>query len=360
MLQTKPNILLLFTNHRIAEKLYDVVPELSKSFTVDLFSVGLFSQNTPWVGNKDERVLFKTKYKNYFRNIIEGPGVKFHGDNIREDLSSFLKVDDYSLVLYDDNRLMQEFNIPSLYSNFKKYNIPVVANPHGNEEYRRYDAVNKSFDHLFTFGYKEKFILENNFNHSDLLEGGIPNNDKLSSLKKNQKHILIITNFLGNRSSIFPVNFDRRFVEMSGVEELSRKYHIPVVVKQKARLDDPDFEKNVSYIKSLLNCQVVTDTDTSTDQLIADSKFVISSLSTLAFKPIQLNIPTVLIKGTGQVGNFYDYPHLVDLDKSQIFRIFKEEVNYSKFISHTIAGGDSFDSSRNYVAQLRKLYENNI
>lgn len=355
MSQSKPYILLLFTNHRVAEKLYHVIPELSKHFRIDLFSVGLFSINTPWVGTTDERVLFKKIYSKFIDKQIEGPGIRFHGDRINNPLAPYLDINKYSLVIYDDNRLMQEFNIPSLYSVFNTNNIPVVANSHGNEEYRRYDAEGKSFDYLFTLGYKEKFILEKNFSHLNLLEGGIPTNDRLKGLRKRPQHILVITNYLGNRDSIFPVNFDKHFVKQAGLEELSAFHKLPIVVKQKARLDDPDFIKNEEYIKSLLKCRVITNSDISTDQLIADSKFVVSAQSTLAFKPIQLNIPTAVIKGTGQNGNFYNYPDLVDLDKIEIFATFGKKTNYKKFVETTIAGGANFTSCKQYVSEILKL-----
>ena len=54
----KNKILLLFTNHSTAEKLWPIIPELAKTYTLDLFLVGLFSPKTPWVGDIDERKEF--------------------------------------------------------------------------------------------------------------------------------------------------------------------------------------------------------------------------------------------------------------------------------------------------------------
>ena len=48
-------ILLLFTNHRVAEKLWPIIPLLSKEYTLDLFLIGLYSFETPWIGDLDER-----------------------------------------------------------------------------------------------------------------------------------------------------------------------------------------------------------------------------------------------------------------------------------------------------------------
>jgi hypothetical protein len=359
---SNPKILLLFTNHRVAEKLWPVVPELAKNYVLDLFLVGLHSFNTPWIGDLDERQSFINLYSKYFNKVINGPGIKFHGDVIREDLSKYIDVDSYSLVIFDDNRIMSEFQIPALYQIFKSRNIPVVGNSHGNEEYgKSHLGIDISFDFLFTFGYKEKFIIENNFNinSNKLFEGGIPQNDLLEKrlhTKKN-KHILVISNFLGNRSSIFPINFDLQFVKHCGIEELSKEYNIPIIVKQKTRLDDPDFVSNISYIKSILNCDVITNTS-NIDNIIADSAFVISSLSTLAFKPIQLGIPTVVIKNSGQVGNFYDFPGLVGLDRKEISESIKRQFNLGRdthFISSTIKGGEEFKSTLAYVDCIKNL-----
>ena len=356
----KNKILLLFTNHRTAEKLWPIIPELAKTYTLDLFLVGLFSPKTPWVGDIDERKEFINLYSKYLNKVIEGPGVKFHGDSINEDLSNYLDIDSYSLVIFSDNRAMSEFSIPALYQKFKSKNILVVGNSHGNEEYsKNHLAINQSFDKVFVFGYKEKYIIENNFgiDSSNLLEGGIPQNDSLKNYTKNNKHILVITNFLGNRSSIFPINFDSNFIEKSGLLELSKEYNLPIVVKQKTRLDDPDYQSNIDYIKNILDCQVVTNSS-DINQVIADSAFVISSPSTLSFKPIQLGIPTVLIKGSGQIGNFYDYQGLVDLDKNQIKEFIKLQNNFDKqedFIKFTIKGGEEFNSTKYYTDTIKSL-----
>lgn len=359
------NILLIFSNHRVAEKLWHIIPELSQLADVDLFLIGLCSTKTKWVGDVDERMLQINKYSKHIRNIIIGPGVSYHGDVIKQDLSSFLDITRYKLVLYDDNRSMHEYNLPQLYQKFKSHNILVIGNSHGNEEFtnNKY-AFDISIDKVFTFGYKEKYILTNNFDYrdSDILEGGIPQNDELGKYKNNPKHILVITNFLGNRNSIFPINFDKNFVIKSGLLELSKVTNLPIVVKHKARLDKIDYINDVAYIKNLLDCDVVTNCE-DINQLIADSAYVVSALSTLAFKPIQLGIPTVVINGTGQIGNYYDYNGLVNLDYEQIYNSLNQQKEFGKqnnFIMFTIQGGLDFTSTKFYIDAIKKEYENNL
>ena len=332
-------ILLLFTNHRVAEKLWPIIPELSKEYTLDLFLVGLHSFNTPWVGDIDERKSTIDKYKSYLNDIIIGPGVQFHGDNIKEDLTSFINLDDYSLVIYDDDREMSEFNIPQFYQSCKSKNIKVIGNSHGNED-NPHNALLKSYDDKMNFN-----------------TGGIPANDTLKSIKCNQNHILIIANFLGNRNSIYPINLDNNFIQECGALELSKEYNLPIKIKIKTRLDNPDYISSIKYIKNIINCEIITNTN-NIDQLIADSAIIISSPSTLAFKPIQLGIPTVLIKGSGAIGDFKNYPGLVNLNKQEIFNNLQMQIDHGKFnnfIKDTLVGGINFNSSEVYIRNLKKL-----
>ena len=102
---SKNKLLLLFTNHRVAEKLWPIIPKLSEIYSLDLFLVGLYSFETPWVGDFDERVATTEKYNSYIDDIIMGPGVQYHGDTIKQDLKSYINLDKYSAVIFDDNRL---------------------------------------------------------------------------------------------------------------------------------------------------------------------------------------------------------------------------------------------------------------
>ena len=341
-------ILLLFTNHRVAEKLWPIIPLLSKEYTLDLFLVGLHSFDSPWVGDIDERKVKINKYKQYLNKVIVGPGVKYHSDNIKENLESYINLDEYTLVLFDDNREMSEFNIPRFYQSCKSKNIKVIGNSHGNEDKDVWwnNAIGKSYDYAMDFN-----------------KGGIPANDTLKTQQLNPKHILIITNFLGIRSDLknafswLNIFFDEHFLYECGALELSKQYNLPIKIKIKTRLDYPNYENEVKYIKSFCKEEVIPNTD-NIDKLIAGSAVVISAPSTLAFKPIQLGIPTILIKGSGAIGAFYDYPGLVDLNKQEIFDNIQMQINhgkFNKFIEKTLAGGVNFNSSEVYIKNLKKL-----
>jgi len=334
---SKNKILLLFTNHRVAEKLWPIIPKLSSAYYLDLFMVGLMSYDTPWVGDIDERRTMVNLYEEYFDNVIIGPGVKYHGDTITDDLLKYIDLDEYSLVIFDDNRAVPEFNIPAFYKECKLKGIKVIGNSHGNED-APHNAIGISHDYQMNF-----------------ITGGIPANDTLKNVTLGQKHILVIANFLGNRHSIYPVNFDRNFVHESGILDMSIEYDLPIKVKIKTRLDNPDYKQSINYVKQLIECDVVANTE-DIDQLIADSALVISAPSTLAFKPIQLGIPTVLIKGSGAVGVFKEYPGLVELNKKLIFDNLQMQIDhgrYTDFIEKNIAGGVTFKSAQTYVNYIK-------
>ena len=342
---SKTKLLLLFTNHRVAEKLWPIIPKLSKQYKLDLFLIGLMSNETPWVGDIDERVVMISKYKKYINTIINGPGVKFHGDNITTPLDSYVNIKEYSAVIFDDNRKKSEFNIPNFYNICKQNKIVVIGNSHGNEDTPN-DATNISYDYKM-----------------DFQSGGIPANDTLKNIKRNNKHILIICNFLGNRFSPYDINFNKDFVNKSGMIELSKHYNLPIVVKIKTRLDNPNYEDSIKYVKNLLDCTVVANTN-NIDQLIANSAFVISAPSTLAFKPIQLGIPTILIKGSGAIGCYKNYPGLVNLNYEEIINSLTDQIDtgkYAKFLDLSIPGGSNFTSIDIYIKKIKEyIHENNI
>jgi len=336
---SKNKILLLFSNHRVAEKLWPIIPELSKTYSIDLFLIGLYSFETPWIGDFDERISTVNKYRDYIDDVIMGPGIQFHGDNIIADLESFVDLDKYLFVLFDDNRGMSEYNIPKFYNACKDKGITVIGNSHGNED-NPHNAVGVSHD------------IQMNFK-----TGGIPANDTLKNIKRNNKHILIICNFLGNRFSPYDINFNKDFIIKSGIIQLSEYYNLPIVIKIKTRLDNPNYEDSINYVKNLLECDVISNTS-DIDKLIADSALVISAPSTLAFKPIQLGIPTILIKGSGAIGCYKNYPGLVNLNYEEIINSLTDQVEHGKYndwIDSVLAGGSQFNSSQIYVKNLRKL-----
>ena len=413
-------ILLVFTNARSAEKIYNVIPELSKLYKLDLYMLGEFSPKTRWWGDNDTRFDFVEKNKKHFDEIIEGEGFIFHGDDVKDVLSP-LDLNKYHTILLDGDHVREELQWPILYRAAKKKGILVIGNHHGNsnfgdnflghiskialkaepekltEEKQEFYKTDKkreitdkmiSIDKVFCLGEKERIIYNQLYNDKNIIKGGIPTNDTLKNhLNVEGEHILLITNFLGNhgmgrmftkgrlesqkalkklRNKIFPHDFDDEFVPKSGLIELSKKYNKKIVIKQKTRFDDPRYDLNVEYIKKVLMhdwdgpYEILTDKGLDIDEVIAKSFIVISAASTLAFKPIQLRKPTVIIEGTGQIGNFYDYNGIVPLNKiaveNEVERQLKEGPDL-EFIKTTLEGGLDFNATEIYVNNLKKVID---
>ena len=355
------HILIVLTVSRTNEKIRSIIPELSKYYKLSLYNIGQMSENTKWYGDIDPRIKFREETYKYFEEVIEGDGLNFHGDSVK---NIHLKRG-YDGIIYDDNRLMLELMIPTLYQKAKEYDIPVIGNSHGNRDFNpsELNALGKSYDYCFILGEKERLIYKQVCDKDKLLKGGIPSNDSLKNIDVKDDYILVITNFLGNHhsSGMYPNAFNQEFVDKVDLVALSEYFDKPIIVKQKTRLDDPDFKKNIDYIHSLFpsgfDIDVVTDCD-DMDKLICNSHCIISALSTLCFKPIQKGIPTVMVQGSGMVGNFYDSNSLCELDKYRIYESIEWQQENGKdeeFIKTTIEGGLEFNSTENYINQIRNI-----
>jgi len=358
-------LLIILTVNRICEKILDIIPVLAKQYKIDIYNVGEMSSKSPWYGDCDPREKWSSLYFKHANKIIDGDPFINQGDCIKI-LNNKLSINEYSLVIYDDNRLMPQLDMCSLYNECKKSNIPVVGNSHGNWDYHPNYLIglNNVFDYVMLLGDKEKRYYKKFYDEDRLLCGGIPGNDKLLNLKIKKNHILIILNFLGNHAEgkkLFKNYFNKNFVIKSGIEKLSKKLNLPIVVKQKTRLDDKDYKKNVLFIRKCfsddINLTIISDTD-DIDELISNSAFVISAISTLAFKPIQIGIPTCVINGTGQTGNFYNYRGLSELEQDNIVSTLSNQLIAARnksFIEDTITGGGNFTSTESYIKSINKL-----
>tara|TARA_Y100000593_G_scaffold82678_1_gene155465 strand:+ start:4106 stop:5194 length:1089 start_codon:yes stop_codon:yes gene_type:complete len=359
------HLLIILTNNRVNEKTRSIIPELSKYYKLTIYNIGEMSKHTKWYGDIDPRIKFRQDTDKYIYKVIDGEGLDFHGDGIKS-LMDYISLDDYDGILYDDNRIMPELQLPLLYQEAKKKDIPVIGNSHGNWTFEEkvMEGLGKVYDYQFVLGKKEKLVYKQISDVDKLLLGGIPSNDKLKYVERNNDYILVITNFLGNHPagrSIYPNFFDKFFVEKTGLIELSEYYKLPIVVKQKTRLDDDDYEKNINYIKecfpSNVNLDIVTDCDDICG-LVCNSHFIVSALSTLCFKPIQKGVPIAMIKGSGFVGNFYDSNSLCELDKSSVHESIEWQIENGKdieFIETTVEGGLEFNSTEKYIESVKNI-----
>ena len=232
----------------------------------------------------------------------------------------------------------------------------MVCFSHGNTD-KPYFKLGKGvvFDKCFVFGNKD--IIDDS-----CIPSGIPSNDRLVNyIGKVRKHILIIVNFLGNRQSPFKVNFDNRLFNGLNLLELQRYFNLPIVIKLKSRADEGGYSKNIKYLNSILpkglDYEIKVDV-LDDNKLIAESVCVISAPSTLAFKSIQLCIPTIIIKDSGQIGSFYDFDGLFcvdNLDTNYLKGEFNGLTDYLQWITSSIEGGVNFNSTQTTVKRLNEL-----
>ena len=337
------NILFITTQYRSGERIYPVIPYLSKQHNLDLFKTyHMHPTKGKWGGNIDGRKSFDKNYKQYFKNTFnEIFNIPF---------------EKYNLIISDDCRLQS--GMGEIYQRRK---CLMVGNSHGNNRFN-YPITNyqKCFDGCFVFG-------ENEVTHQHLIPGGIPSNDKLKNYQDIEKqHILLITNFLGNKPTYtdpFGFHFlpmDKNFFNSLRLLELQKKYNKPIIIKIKSR-EDGNYKEDIDYIKSLLplelNYKIVVDVEDD-NLLIAQSEIVLGHPSTMMLKPLQLKIPTAMFKnyGYGDEGGciYKNCNQLIELEYNQIIKTLKSPPDL-EFISKTVIGGLGFNSIDYYIHYINQI-----
>lgn len=333
------NLLFVTTQYRIGERIFPTIPFLAELGDVDLVKLYQMNPNHVWKGDKDMRVDFDLKYSKFFKNVY---------NNVNN-----IPYSKYDLIITDDNRVYN-----GLSEIYKKRKCLVIGNSHGNSEHG-YETKNLgvSYDGCFVFGKKEA-------THNHQIPGGIPCNDILVNyLGTPKEHILIILNQLGNCGKALTGNgdyfklFDKEFFDKINILKIQQDYNKPVVLKLKSRDDGPSLQDNIEYLNNILpdelDYKIIVDVEDD-NLLIAQSVVVIGAASTLAFKPIQLNIPTVLIKGYGQTGLFSDFEGLVECDYKQVTDVLNTPMT-PKFIEDSIQGGNTWNSIDYYLNYIKQL-----
>lgn len=335
-------ILFIATQYRNGERVYPVIPHLFKDYELDLLKLYEMDPNIKWFGDNDLRDIFDSKYLKYFTKIIP---------NINK-----INYKEYDLILCDDDRARN--GVEKIFKNKK---CLMVGCSHGNRNLNpdNWHAIKHykiAFDKCFIFGKKE--ILPH------ALLGGIPSNDNLKNyLNEDKKHILVICNILGNHPARkeFKLCFDKHLFSNLGLLELQQKYNKKIIIKLKSRSNE-NYKKNITYLKDILpknlNYKILVDIEDD-NKLIAQSFMVISAPSTMTFKSIQLQIPTAIIKHSGQTGLYGDFKGFVNLNKNEILNTLEDQIlNPDKnFISNTIEGGLNFTSTQIFLKNLKTIMQ---
>lgn len=331
-------ILFITSQYRVGERIYPIIPFLAKKYELHLLKVYQMDPTHRWVGNNDLRISFDKNYLQFFSKVF------YRTCSNRG----------YDLILSDDNRLTLKTGLNKIY---RSKTCLMIGCTHGNgDNPYLIEGYKTVFDKCFVFGNEDK-------KYDYCIPVGIPSNDSLRLYKDlEKKHILILINFLGNRNSPFKVNFDKNFFKLIDIQSLQNTFNLPILLKLKSRDDEGGYRHNVEYLQKNLPSDLIYDiiVDVEDDnKLIGESACVISAPSTMAFKPIQLGIPTVLIKDSGQVSCFAKYTGLLSL-QDNIIKYIQDYKYQAEFLKNTLAGGVDFSSTQIMVSKIDELlYEEN-
>jgi hypothetical protein len=331
-------ILFVATHYRMSERIYPIIPDLAKTYKLDLVKLYHMNPSQEWYGDDDLRKYLDRDYLHYFDNTYT---------NIDIDYSK------YDLIIADDNRPYN--GLPDIY---RRRKCLLLSCSHGVTE-RGWEVSGKdnTFDGCFVFGNKEVTT-------DYQIPAGIPANDELKLYKdSDKKHILLIISYLGyegvqptgNPNKPNFKNFDKDVFDSMDLPYLQKKYNKEVVIKLKAR-PVSNIHKDTQYLSEVLpvGLQYTVLHDVYDDnKLIGESEIVISCPSTLALKPIQLQIPTVLLAHTGQHGIFADYPGIVECNTVDIHKVL-ETTPTAEYVNNILQGGTTFNSIKyygDYIAQ---------
>lgn len=335
------NILFVTTQYRTGERVYPIIPFLARDYNVDLYKTyHMHPQTGRWGGDKDLRKVFDTQYSKFFKETFS------EINNI-----NFSK---YNLIITDDCRVQS--GIGEIYN---KRQCLLVGNCHGNNAYYYpVKNLNVCFDGCFVFGRQE-------VTHSHLIPGGVPSNDVLARYKNiEKKHILIVTNFIKtgftdlNGFTFIPNNKD--FFDGMDILKIQQHYNKPVVIKIKSR-EGGDYVNDINFIEASLpeglDYKILVDVEDD-NLLIAESVAVIGHGSTMMLKPLQLGIPTAIIKNYGytdQGSSIYgNCTAVVDLDHKKIMEVLAIK-DHSEFILEAVQGGNTFNSTFYYLDFIKQI-----
>ena len=138
-----------------------------------------------------------------------------------------------------------------------------------------------------------------------------------------------------------------------------------VVFKLKSRLRTEHqkeidiFRENVSRLGIV--GEILYDVDCE-NSLISRACCVLSYGSTIAFKPIQLNIPTIIFNDLGLLGAFENYLGVVSVGENYDY-VFENQFmkkNKEDFLRDTLTGGYDFSSTIHYIESIKSRLKKNV
>tara|TARA_B100000424_G_scaffold247128_1_gene219295 strand:- start:811 stop:2004 length:1194 start_codon:yes stop_codon:yes gene_type:complete len=387
----KEQIIFVSTNSFRTNRLLPAIEVLSKDYEIVCLSLGN--------GNimLDLRSLYHLQLRSVFQRYLKlGIFNELIANEIRlgeknipywyegdiERVVEDLDLSRVRCVIYDDSRTAGH-QIPKIifepwYNRLKSLGIPVIANAHGNVDDHRFLKFmtlerKKIYDELFLYGKYDKSRTHNAI-RSHMHEVGIPENDlikdRLGASKKS--HVLVVL----NRVNCKALKMDKSIIDNLQIQELWEKYRVPIIFKVKepppsgtehASSEKQAIEKLLHdyYNRNRNNLSkeigiIITEDEYQENMLLLDACCVISYGSTMCFKPIQADVPTIIIKEMGNVANFSDYHATISIEEDIIAKIDEWDLKLSerrRFLDNTLAGSLDYSSTAKYVQTVKRIID---
>ncbi len=368
----KRKLVFVATIHRNAERMFPAILRMADTHDIVVVCAGQVSANTDYEANRFTKIL--NKHTHLISEVYNSPpitslGGLAHSKFRNQCIDIFKKKIEHKktdIVVLDDSR--DKVGLTELYRLCKKHGVPVVANSHGNEDKKRWNAVlttghNRFFDKLFVFGPKERDNLKEETKKDFFLLGGIPDNDCVKDLVRSNEYILVVVNF------IMPAHkrdkwylYDEKTLERMRLKELQEKIKKPVLFKLKHRFGHdltPEITRLEKAIPEGLAYNIISEVENDF-KLIEPAACVLSYGSTMCFKSIQAGIPTVIFEKLGDIGNFDDYYAKVKMGDDYFDFILNErkyEDQRVDFLERTVTGGVMNNASNLYASILYDVIE---
>lgn len=349
----KDRIIFLSTIHRMSERFISAINLLQKDFEVCVINSGQSSFSTNYLAkNSYQKYIIDNFHEDTILNTsdISDPNRSSHRKVSEEIIKIIRKLisNNTVAIILDDSR--HSLHSDQLYNIAKERGVLVFANVHGNGSYDI--PPKKIYDYLFCLGEYDKGRYRSNWISDDkLLCAGIPANDSLKSYTNTKEYILILCNFVLPTPTY--IHSDSSVFDKMGIRKLQEKLGLPVLFKLKHRFQS-DTEKEVMCVREKFpesdTYHIIHDVDSEND-LISKAACVLTYGSTMALKPIQMKIPTIIFKELGRVGCFENYLGLVGLGDSYDY-IFQDgfmESQRGVFLDKVLAGGSNYMSTQFYL-----------
>jgi len=334
---------------------------------VTILNLGQSSANTLY----KENIRYLTCLKNVAKDIViyNGKGIQNKRD-VRDQVYCFesIKLIDeicasknIDAIVLDDSRASHLNLLLGEYCN--KVGIKLFANTHGNNDVHEWNEVNclsnPFYYKLFVFGQYEVKHHEKKYANQKYIAGGIPENDVIKIAKKVPQQITVIVNRVVVDGPSTERLFDFSVFQQMKLQELQKNLNLPIVFKIKDRMSE-DTDRDINALKSSIpkdiDYSIVVQLKNEVD-FLAKSKIILTHGSTMAFKALQLNIPTVIFKETGPVGLFSTYRGTISLEEDyfEILQYLTHDYIES-FLPDILEGSTTFDATQRYSDALSKEF----